>query len=97
MSDGGQGGRRGALATSIRDSDWMSLRRRPPERTQPIASASQRRHIDRKAILDVRLDHALVRFINLLNTHHLDVRDDAVCAAEIEHLLGLGDAADGGA
>src|SRR5690242_21212026 len=33
----------------------------------------------------------------LLDRDHLHVRDDAVLAAEIQHLLGLGDAADHGA
>ncbi len=36
-----------------------------------------------------------IGFINILNANHFDVRRDAVLAAEIEHLLGLGEAADG--
>src|SRR5438309_11581083 len=55
----------------------------------------QRSHIDREAVLHVRLQQSLVGFVDLLNGNDFDVGGDVVFAAEIEHLLGLGDSANG--
>src|SRR3954470_18875977 len=54
----------------------------------------QRCHIDHKAVLHVILEHPGVSCFNILHFDHLDIRGDAVLGAEIQHLLGLGDAAD---
>src|SRR5579864_6522552 len=58
---------------------------------------AQRRVIDHKAILHVALEQTFVGFIDLLNLDQLDVCRDSLIGAEVEHLLGFGDAADGGA
>ncbi len=52
----------------------------------------QRLHIDNEAVLHVALDDPVIGFVDLLDRDHLDVADDAVLGAEIEHLLGLRDA-----
>jgi hypothetical protein len=54
----------------------------------------ERRHVDGEAVLHIRGEHALVGLVDLLDRDHLDIGGDAVLAAEVEHLLGLGDAAD---
>ena len=41
------------------------------------------------------LSHAVVGFVDLLDRDDFDVRGDVVLAAEVEHLLRLGDAANG--
>ena len=51
-------------------------------------------HVDREAVLDVRFDQALVGLVDLLDRNHFDIGSDVVLAAEVEHLLGLLDAAD---
>ncbi len=40
------------------------------------------------------LSSLLVGFVDLLDRDHFDIGGDVVRAAEVEHLLGLGDAAD---
>src|SRR4051794_21536401 len=52
------------------------------------------RHVDREAVLDVRLEQPLVGLVDLLDGDDLDVGGDVVLAAEVEHLLRLRDAAD---
>lgn len=54
----------------------------------------QGRHINGEAILHVRLHHSLVGFVNLLNGNGFHVSGDVVRAAEVEHLLCFGNAAD---
>jgi hypothetical protein len=54
----------------------------------------QRGHVDDEAVFDVALEDALVGFVDLLDADKLDIGGDAVLAAEIEHLLRFGDAAD---
>src|SRR6266566_2143843 len=56
----------------------------------------QRRHVDREAVLHIRLQQSFVGFVDLLNGNHFDVGRDVVFAAKIEHLLGLGDSTNGG-
>jgi hypothetical protein len=55
----------------------------------------ERRHVDHEAIFDVLSEHALPRFVDLLNRNDLDVRRDPMLRAELQHLLGLRNAADG--
>lgn len=62
--------------------------------TQPALSASQCRHVDSEAVPNVRLQHACIGVVDLLDADDLNVCDDVVLATEIEHLLGFGDAAD---
>jgi hypothetical protein len=54
-----------------------------------------RSHVNREAILHIGLQHPLVGLVDLLDRDHLDIADDVVLAAEVEHLLRLLDAADG--
>ena len=63
----------------------------PATECRPVG---ERGAIDHEAVLDVALEHALVGCVDLLDRDHLDVGDDAVLGAEVEHLLGLRDAAD---
>src|SRR6266513_2235396 len=56
----------------------------------------QRSHVDRKAVLHVRLQQSLVGFVDLLNRNDFDLGGDVVFAAEIEHLLGFRNAANTG-
>src|SRR5690606_27661727 len=57
-------------------------------------SAIQAAHIDHKAVTHVSLEHPLISLVDLLDRNHLDVRDDVVFGAEVEHFLGFGNAAD---
>jgi hypothetical protein len=52
------------------------------------------RHVDDEAVLHVALQQPLVGLVDLLHRDELDVGGDVVLAAEVEHLLGLADAAD---
>jgi hypothetical protein len=64
-------------------------------RASPASSlALERRHVDREAVLHVRFHEPVVGLVDALDGDDLDVRGDAVLAAEVEHLLGLRDAAD---
>jgi hypothetical protein len=58
--------------------------------SMPASLSRQRRAVDHEAVLHVALEHALVGFVDLVGADHLDVGDDAVFGAEVEHLLGLG-------
>jgi hypothetical protein len=51
-------------------------------------------HINREAVLHIGLAQSLVGFGDLLDRDDFDIGGDVVCAAEIEHFLGLVDAAD---
>src|SRR5437879_2947729 len=55
----------------------------------------QRSHVNREAVLHVRLQQSLVGFVDLLNRNHFDIGGDVVLATKIEHLLGLSDSANG--
>src|SRR6266852_3710712 len=55
----------------------------------------ERSHVDRKAVLHIGLEQSLVSFVDLLDWDNFDIGNDVVLSAEIEHLLGLGDPADG--
>ena len=61
---------------------------------QVSLSGLQRCHINHKAVFHITFQHAFVRFIDILNLNHFDICSDTMLAAEIEHFLGLGDAAD---
>ena len=52
-------------------------------------------HIDRESILHIGLKQSLVGFVDLLDGNDFDVGGNAVFAAEVEHLLGFREAADG--
>jgi hypothetical protein len=54
----------------------------------------QRRHVHHKAVFDVVLQHPVIGLVDVLHGDHLDVRNNAMLGAEIQHLLGLGNAAD---
>src|SRR5208337_579758 len=54
----------------------------------------ERSHIDREAVLHIGLEQSFVGFVDLFDRDDFDIGGDVMCAAEIEHLLGLGDAAD---
>src|SRR5258708_25556910 len=56
----------------------------------------KRSHIDGEPVLHIGLEQPFVSFISLLDWDHLDIRGDVVLPAEIEHLLGFGNAADHG-
>src|SRR5262245_15209735 len=61
----------------------------------PLGSARfQTREVDHETIAHVVLEHALVSNVDLLIGNHLDIGGDIVLGAEVEHLLGLADAAD---
>jgi hypothetical protein len=52
----------------------------------------QRSHVDGKAIFNVRPNHALVGFVDLLDRNDFHVGGDVALTAEVEHLLRFGDA-----
>jgi hypothetical protein len=56
----------------------------------------QRSHVNDEAIFYVALEEALVRCIDLLSANQFDIGGNIVLGAEVEHLLGLTDAADAG-
>ena len=53
------------------------------------------RHINREAVLYIGSDQPLIGFLDFLHRNHFHVGRAIVFTAEIEHLLSLGDAADG--
>src|SRR4051794_33488378 len=53
--------------------------------------------VDNESVADVGRQHALVRLVDLVGGNHFDVGADVVLGAEVEHFLGLRDAADHGA
>ena len=59
-----------------------------------LASGAQTGDVDHEAIPHVAPDDPIVGLVDLLHRDELDVRDDVVLAAMIQHLLRLGDAAD---
>src|SRR5208282_6465839 len=57
----------------------------------------QRSQVDDEAVLYVALEQAFVGLVDLLNRNQLDIRDNSVVSAKIQHFLSLAQAADGGA
>src|SRR5262245_27979439 len=55
----------------------------------------QRRQVDDEPIAHVALHHPVVRLVDPLDRDQLDVRHDSLLRAEVQHLLGLLDTADG--
>src|SRR5208283_2038321 len=51
----------------------------------------ERSHVDREAVLHVRLHQPLISFVDLLNRNDFDVGDNVVLRAEVEHLLSFRD------
>lgn len=66
-----------------------------PGRRNPRLLRFERSHIDREAVLHIGPDQSLVSFIDLLNRDDFDIGGNIMCAAKVEHLLGLGNPADG--
>ena len=64
--------------------------RRPGGRSD----VTQGRGVDDEPVADVGGEHPLVGLVDLVGGDDLDLGADAVLGAEVEHLLGLGDAAD---
>src|ERR1039458_10343322 len=54
----------------------------------------ERSHVDREAVLHIRLEQSLVSFVDLLDRNNFDIGGNVVLSAEIEHLLGFGYTAD---
>src|ERR1700743_1168270 len=54
----------------------------------------QRSHIDREAILHIRLHQPVISLVHLLDRNDLNIRGEIVLPAEIKHLLGLGNPTD---
>src|SRR6266702_3761794 len=71
-----------------------SARARAERRTGVVLLRFERGHVDRETILHIRPHQALVSFVDLLNGDNFDFAGDVVLAAEVEHLLGFGDATD---
>jgi len=61
---------------------------------RPVALRFERSHINRKAILHIRVRQSLVGFIDVLDGDDFDVGADVMFPAKVEHLLGLRNAAD---
>ncbi len=55
----------------------------------PLSLRLERSHIDRKAVLHVRLQQSFIGFVNLLDRDDLNIGGNVMLAAEVEHLLGL--------
>src|SRR5437879_6030832 len=55
----------------------------------------ERSHINGEAVLHIGLEQSLVAFVDLLDRDDFDIGGDVMCAAKVEHLLGLGDTANG--
>src|SRR5438132_2341189 len=53
----------------------------------------KRNHIDGEAVLHIGLEQSFVGFVDLPDGDDFDIGSDVVLAAEVEHLLGFGDAA----
>src|SRR6266487_3312027 len=75
-----------AIHQSCAHNDWLR---------NLLSLRFQRSHVDREAVLHIRLKQSLVRFVDLLNGNDFDVGGDVVFAAEIKHLLRLCDSANG--
>jgi hypothetical protein len=65
-----------------------------PPRLSAVPACLDRGGVDHEAVLHVARHRAVVRGVNLLGRDELDVAEDVVLAAEVQHLLGLADAAD---
>src|SRR6266496_31548 len=55
----------------------------------------ERSHVNGEAVLHIRLEQSLAGFVGFLDRDHFDIGGDVVLPAEVEHLLGFGDTADG--
>src|SRR3990172_12730175 len=84
-------GVKATVKVSYTDSSPFASARGPS--TDP--SQPERGHVDGEAVPHVRPEQSLVGLVDLLDRDALDIRGDVMCAAEVEHLLGLADAADG--
>ena len=69
----------------------------PIRGTRASRAFGERGGVDDVAVAHARIHDVVVSLRDVLAADHLDLRDDAVRGAEVEHLLGLGDAADLGA
>ena len=54
----------------------------------------ERGHVDGEAVLHIRPKQSLVSLVDLLDRDDFDIGGEVMRAAKVEHLLGLGDAAD---
>src|ERR1051326_9252577 len=54
----------------------------------------QRSHVNREAVLHIRLRQSIVSFVQLLNRNHFDIGSDVVFAAKVQHLLCFANAPD---
>src|SRR5258708_27068486 len=55
----------------------------------------ERSHVDGEAVLYIRLEQSLISFVDLLDGDDLDISGYVVMPAEVEHLLGFSDTANG--
>src|SRR5674476_515332 len=76
--------------------DITSARFIPASLLAAAGGCPERGNVDHEAILDVVFEHPRVRFVDLLDRDHLNVRNYTVLGAEIEHLLRLPNSADPG-
>ena len=60
----------------------------------PSGGGLHRRQVDHKPVLHIAFKHAFVSRFDLVHADHLDVGDDVVLRAKMQHLLRLFDAAD---
>src|SRR5688572_21678184 len=69
----------------------------PPEPDAPLRSCrlADGRAVDHEAITHIVAQQPLVSLVDLVHADHLDFGINAALGAEIEHFLGLRDAADG--
>src|SRR2546427_1392843 len=84
------------LRTIARGSRTASLdvRVSPPP---TLESGSKAGAVDHEPVAHVPAPHACIGLVDLVRLDDLDVRDDSVLPAVVEHLLGLADPADVGA
>src|SRR6185312_5830950 len=68
---------------------------REPEGVAYALRGFEGSHVDRETVFHVRLHQSLIGFVDLLHGDDFDVGGDVVLAAEVEHLLCFGEAADG--
>jgi hypothetical protein len=75
--------------------DRLGQKSRPRRRTALLRRARfLEREVDDESVPDVALHDAIEGGIDFGRCDDFDVADDVVLAAEVEHFLGLGDAAD---
>src|SRR6516225_1117307 len=65
------------------------------EQRRIVLLSLERSHINREAVLHIGLEQSRVGFVDLLDGNDLNIGRDVMRAAKVEHLLGLGDTADG--